>query len=137
MSPLLLTLYPLGWKEKHFHLETLKLVPRLQSFYLVLSSRVVTPPHTLSSRLKRKTCSFTPHPLGWKEKHNHLATLKLVPRWQIFCLILSHVAPPSHTLSHRLKRKTFSFGNFKISSQAPEFLSHLITRCLSFSHLIP
>ena len=71
MLSVLLTLYPLGWKEKQFHLETLKLVPRLQSFYHILL-RVATPSHTLSPRLERKTCSFTPYPLGWKEKHVHL-----------------------------------------------------------------
>ena len=71
MLSVLLTLYPLGWKEKQFHLETLKLVPRLQSFYHILL-RVATPSQTLSPRLERKTCSFTPYPLGWKEKHVHL-----------------------------------------------------------------
>ena len=53
MLSVLLTLYPLGWKEKQFHLETLKLVPRLQSFYHILL-RVATPSQTLSPRLERK-----------------------------------------------------------------------------------
>ena len=97
MLSVLLTLHPLGWKEKHFHLETLKSVPRLQSFYHILS-RIVTPSHTLSPRLERKICSFTPFP--------------------------------------RSEKKTCSFGNFKTSSQAPGLLSHLITCCHSFSHLI-
>ena len=52
----------------------------------------------------------------------------------------SHAMPllitPYHTLSPRLETKPFSFGNFKISSQAPIFLSHLITPCHSLSHLI-
>ena len=43
---LLITLYPLGWKQNHFHLATLKLVPRPQFFYHILS-RLVTPYHTL------------------------------------------------------------------------------------------
>ena len=43
----LLPFYPLGWKENHFHLTTLKLVPSLQIFYQI-SSRLVTPYHTLS-----------------------------------------------------------------------------------------
>ena len=45
--PLLITPYPLGWTENHFHLATLKLVPRLLIFYHILS-RLVTPYHTLS-----------------------------------------------------------------------------------------
>ena len=45
--------YPLGWKEKYFHLTTIKLVPRLQIFYRSLS-RLVTPYHTLSLRFERK-----------------------------------------------------------------------------------
>ena len=42
----LITPYPLGWTENHFHLATLKLVPRLLIFYHILS-RLVTPYHTL------------------------------------------------------------------------------------------
>ena len=40
--------------------------------------------------------------------------------------IFSHLFTPCHTLSPRLETKPFSFGNFKTSSQAPNFLSHLI-----------
>ena len=43
----LITPYPLGWTENHFHLATLKLVPRLLIFYHLLS-RLATPYHTLS-----------------------------------------------------------------------------------------
>ena len=53
-----------------------------------------------------------------------------------FYHILSRLVTPYHTLSPGLDRKPFSFGNFKISSQAPDFLSHLITPCHSLSHLI-
>ena len=65
-----------------------------------------------------------------------LATLKLVPRPQFFNHILSRLVIPYHTLSPRLEAKPFSFGNFLISSQAPIFLSHLITPCHNLSHLI-
>ena len=40
------------------------------------------------------------------------------------------------TLFPRLETKPFDVGNFKISSQAPIFLLHLITPCYSLSHLI-
>ena len=133
----------LGWKENHFMLATLKLVPRLQIFYHILS-RLVTPYHTLSPRLERKlfyisnfkissqasdflshlvtSCHslshlITPYPLGWKENHFMLATLKLVPRLQMFYHILSRLATPYYTLSPRLEIKQFYVGNFKISSQ--------------------
>ena len=46
-----------------------------------------------------------------------LATLKLVPRLQIFYHILSRLVTPYHTLSPRLKRKLFHVGYFKIMSQ--------------------
>ena len=59
----------------------------------------------------------TPYPLGWKENHFILATLKLVPRLQMFYRILSRLATPYHTLSPRLERKQFYVGKFKISSQ--------------------
>ena len=49
---------------------------------------------------------------------------------------LSLLITPYHILSPGLDRKSFSIGNFKISSQAPEFLSHLITPCHSLSLLI-
>ena len=41
-----------------------------------------------------------------------------------------------HALSTSLEEKLFSFDNFKISSQSPNFLSHLITPCHILSHLI-
>ena len=70
-----------------------------------------------------------------------LATFKLVPRPQFFYHILSCLVNPCHTLSlslsPRLEAKLFSFGNCKISSQSPNFLSHLITPCYILSHLIP
>ena len=49
---------------------------------------------------------------------------------------LSLLITPYHTLSPRLERKSFSIGNFQISSQAPDFLSHLIMPCHSLLHLI-
>ena len=54
---------------------------------------------------------------------------------------LSRLVTPYHTLSHftvnvEKKTKQFFIGNFKISSQAADFLSHFITPCHSLSHLI-
>ena len=83
----IITPYSLGWKENHFHLATLKLVPTLQIFYHILSCLI-----TLSLLI-------TPYPLGWKENHFHLATLKLVPRLQILYHHLSHLVTPCHMLS--------------------------------------
>ena len=65
-----------------------------------------------------------------------LATLKLVPRLQIFYHILSRLVTSYHTLSPRLETKPFSFSNFKISTQATDSLSHLVTPCHSLSHSI-
>ena len=101
---------------------TLKLVLKPQFFitsYHALS--LITPYHTLS--------------LSWKQNDFHLSTLKLIPRPLISYHILSHFVTPYLTLSPRLETKLFSFGNFKISSQAHNFL-HLITPCHSLSHLI-
>ena len=56
-------------------------------------SHLITPCHPLSHLV-------TPYPLGWKENHFHLATLKLVPRLLIFYHILSRLITPYHTLSH-------------------------------------
>ena len=125
----LTTPYPLGWKQKHLILATFKLVSRLQIFitsYQVLPL-LITPYHPLSPKLERKPVSFgnfkisyqalgslsplitpcyslshliTPHPLGWRENHSMLATLKIVPRIQIFYHILSHLVTPYRTLSH-------------------------------------
>ena len=121
--------YPLGWKENHFMLTTLKLVPRFQIFYHILShlALLITTYHTLSPRLKRKpfyvgyfkissqTRDFLSHlimfchslshlitsyPLGWKQNHFIMATLKLVPRLLIFYHILSRLVTPHHILSH-------------------------------------
>ena len=64
-----------------------------------------------------------------------LATLKLVPRFQMFYHILSRLVTPYHTLSPRLERKPFYDGNFKINFQTSD-LSYLITSCHSLSHLI-
>ena len=163
----LITPYPLGWTENHFHLATLKLVPRQLIFYHILSC-LVTPYHTISPGLDRKPFSFgnfqissrapeflshlitpchslshliTPYPLGWTENHFHLATLKLVPRLLIFYHILSCLVTPYHTLSPWLERKPFTIGNFKISSQAPDFFFHILSRLVTpyhtLSHLIP
>ena len=44
---------------------------------------------------------------------------------------------PYHTLSPRLKTKPFSFGNFKISSQAPLSLSHLSRLVIPYHTLSP
>ena len=92
-------------------------------------SHLITSCHSLSHLI-------LPYPLGWKEKHFMLATLRLVPRIHIFYHILSCLFTPYHTLSPILERKPFYFGNFDISSQAPDVLSHLITSCHSLSHLI-
>ena len=73
-------------------------------------------------------------PLVWKENYFHLATLKLVPRL-LFFYHISRFVTLCYTLSPRLERKPF-FGNFKISFQAADFLSHPIKPCRSFSRLI-
>ena len=49
---------------------------------------------------------------------------------------LSLLITTYHTLSPRLEANPFSFGYFKISSLALNFLSHLITSSHSLSHLI-
>ena len=53
--------------------------------------------------------------------------------------MLSRLAISYHTLSQlipQVESKTIFFGNFKISSQSPNFLSHLIMPCHILSHLI-
>ena len=119
---LLITPYALGWKENHFLLATSKLAPS--------GCRVFTTSYHALSLL------ITPYPLGQKENHFLFATLKLVPKLQIFHNILPRLVTHYHTLSTSLKRKLFSFGSFKISSQTAVFLSHL-TLCHSLLHLIP
>ena len=68
-----------------------------------------------------------------------LATLKLVPS-PLTSYLSYHALPllitTYHILSLRLEAKLFSFGNCKISSQSPNYLSHLITPCHSLSHII-
>ena len=125
----LITLYPLGWRKNHFHLATLKLVPRPLISYHILS-RLLTPYHTLSyfiPSVGKKSLSngkfkinsqapiflshlitlshflshlITPCPLGWRKNYFHLTTLKLVPRPLISYHILSCLLTPYHTLSH-------------------------------------
>ena len=125
---LVITPYRLGWKQNHFHLATLKLVSRPQSFYHILCLvTLITPYHTLSPNLETKPFSFgnfkissqdpyflihlitpchslshfiTPYPLGWKQNHFHLTTLKLVSRPQIFYCILSRLVTPDNSLTH-------------------------------------
>ena len=57
-----------------------------------------------------------------------------------FCITsyhaLSPLITPCHALSIRSEKNPFYVGNFKISSQAANFLSHLITSYHSLSHLI-
>ena len=120
--------YALGWKENHFHLATLKLVPRLQFFITSYHplSLLITTYHILSPMLERKPflfgnfkitsqavvsllhlitpCHFlgqliTPYPLGWKGKHFHLAALKFVRKLQILYHIKSY-----QTVSPTLKK---------------------------------
>ena len=97
-----------------------QVTPDITSYHTV--SLLITSCHTLSPRLETK--------------HFHLATLKLVRRPLIFYHIISRLVTTYHTLSPRLETKPFSLGNFKISSQAPNFLSHLIMPCHSLSYLI-
>ena len=54
-----------------------------------------------------------------------------------FYQVLPLLITPYHNLLARLERKPFCVGNFKISSKAPDFLSHLIMPRHSLSHLIP
>ena len=81
----LVTPYPPGWTENHFHLATFKLVSRIKIFYHILS---------------RLALLITPYPPGWTENHFHLAIFKLVPRLLILYHILSRLVTPYHTLSH-------------------------------------
>ena len=94
-----------------------------------LLSYLVTPCHILSHLV-------TPYPLRCKQNHFYFATLKLVPRPLFSYHILSCLITPYHSLSPRLEAKPFSFDNFKISSQGPIFLTHLITPCHILSHVI-
>ena len=80
--------YPLDWK-KHLTLETLKLICRLQFFFIAS----YTTRHPFSYLIR--SCPF-----DWKENHFTLATLKLVSRLQFFDQILSRVMTPFHTLSY-------------------------------------
>ena len=48
---------------------------------------------------------------------------------------MSLLITPYHTLSPSLETRPIPFGEFKISSISPNFLSHLITPCHFFSHL--
>ena len=58
------------------------------------------------------------------------------------CITLYHALSLLITLYHILllmlkkKKKQFFISNFKISSQAADFLSHFITPCHSLAHLI-
>ena len=68
-----------------------------------------------------------------------VSNFKLVPKLQISYHIyqaLSLLITCCFTLCRRLERKPFSLGNFKISSHAPDFLSHLLMPYHSLSHLI-
>ena len=93
-------------------LATFKLVPRPQFFNHILL-RLFTPYHTLSHLIPQ-------------------VGSKTITSYHAFSLLIT----PYHTLSPRLETKTFSFGNFQISSQVPIFLSHLITLSHSLSYLI-
>ena len=129
-------------------------------------SLLITPYHPFSPGLEREACSFvnfkisfhsnnfsshlitlyhsllhliTPYPIGWKQIHLMLATLKLVPRPQFFITsyhALSLLITSHHTLSPCLETKPFDVSSFKVSAQASNFLSHFITPCHSFSQLI-
>ena len=108
-------------------LVTFKLVHRRQFFDRILSC-LLTSYHTLSHLI-----------LQVGKKYLRLATFKLVPRPQFFITsyhALLLLITPYQTSSFRLRAKLFSFGNFKISSQAPILLSNLITPCHTLSHLI-
>ena len=65
-----------------------------------------------------------------------LTTFKLVPRPLFSYHISSCLVTPYHSFSPMLEAKLFSCSNFKISSQAPIFLTHLITPCHILSYLI-
>ena len=91
--------YPLDWKENSLMLAGSFKISSQDADFL---SHLIRPCHSLSLIITQ---------------HFMLATLKLVPRLQIFYHILSCLLTPSQTLSLRLGRKKFSFGNFKISYQ--------------------
>ena len=113
-------------EEKLFSFDNFKISSQSPNFL----SHLITPCHILPHLI-------TPYPLGCKQNHFYFATLKLLPRLLFSYHILSCPVTPYHSLSPRLEAKLFSFGNCKISSQSPNFLSHLITPCYILSHLIP
>ena len=113
----LITPYSLGWKKKPFSFGNFKISSQAPNFL----SHLITPCHSFSHLIR----AFS---RGWKQNHFYMATLKLVSRPQFFYQILSRLAIPYHTLSHVI----LLFTNFKIISQVPNFLSHLIMPCHSF-----
>ena len=124
------------WKSQRIFFPTFKLLPgpKFVSHFVRsdLISHLIMPCHSLSRLI-------TPYPLGCKQNQFYLATLKLNLRPLIYYTsyhALSLLITGYHTLSPRLKTNSFSIGNFKISSQFPNFWSSLITPCHSLSHLI-
>ena len=106
---------------------TLKLGPRLLIFYDILSCLVnfgnfkirSHAPDSLSPLIFSLSHIITPYSLAMTSYH-------------ALSLLITHY----HTLFPRLEGKPFSFGNFKISSHAPDSLSPLITPCHSLPHAI-
>ena len=87
----LITPYPLGWKQNHFHFTfgNFKFSSQSPNFL----SQLITPCHCLSHFI-------APYPQGWKQSQFHLVTLKLVPSPLISYHILSFLVTTYHILSH-------------------------------------
>ena len=116
----LITSYSLGWKQNHFHLATLKLVPRLLISYHILS-RLVTPSHILSELFRRlKTKPFL------------YGNFKISSQAPIFFQILSRLVIPYHTFSHVIllgwKQNQFHLQTLKLFLRS--LISYHILSCL-------
>ena len=77
--------------ENHFHLTTLNTSQAPDVYHIF--SRLFTPYHTLSSRLK--------------EKHFHLVTLKLVAKLQFYTQLITFCHSLSHLISKVGKKTIF------------------------------
>ena len=91
---LLITAYPLGWKENHFHLVTFKLDSRLQFSYHTLSH--------LITQVGSKTIFI------WQLQNQFSGPNFLITSYHALPLLIT----PYHSLSPRLEEKPFAFGNF-------------------------
>ena len=74
-------IFKIKWRSQRVFFATFKLLPWQKFVSHFIRSRLISHLHTPCHSLSRH---ITPYPLGWKQNHFHLATLKLVPRPQFF-----------------------------------------------------